>query len=31
MELIFQDLNGVVPDFHLPLQLLDVVAHLFNL
>jgi hypothetical protein len=31
MELIFQDLNGVVLDFHLLLQLLDGVAHLFNL
>ena len=31
MKLIFQDLNGVVLDFHLLLQLLDAVAHLFNL
>ena len=31
LELVFQNLNGVVPDFHLILELVDVVGHLLNL
>jgi hypothetical protein len=31
VELVFQDLNGVVLDFHLLLQLTGVVTHLLNL
>jgi hypothetical protein len=31
LELFFQNLNGVVPGFHLILELVDVVGHLLNL
>jgi hypothetical protein len=31
LELVFQNLNGVLPGFHLILKLLYVVGHLLNL
>jgi hypothetical protein len=31
LELVFQNLDGVIPGFHLILELADVVSHLLNL